>query len=204
MTYIGDSNQIAKNLINVIEDEKDRNQFLSEVLPYVKNENFIEENEARLVFGNVDNCFAKCIQYRDIGNNTKVPYMVVKSGDIGADKSSCMFDIGNITEENLIKRTESLEYEDKLITIPQGYNQEAVFSKVNSLVEKVNEKSKAERKKIKIFCEGHIPIRKIIVSPMQNKERIKEQIEHYCRSKYWLRYVDVELSDIPYVSTLNK
>lgn len=52
----------------------------------------------------------------------------------------------------------------------------------------------------KVWCEGHLPIRSIRVGPSAKKEELKESIEHYCRHTYWLRDVDVDVSEIPYRS----
>ena len=59
-----------------------------------------------------------------------------------------------------------------------------------------------EYKECKIWCEGHLPIRKIIVSSLKGQETVIESIKHYCKQTYWLRSVDVEGSKIPYRSQL--
>lgn len=54
------------------------------------------------------------------------------------------------------------------------------------------------KKILKIWCDGHWPIRKITVGPTNNKEMIAENIKTYCKTKYWLKYVEVDYSPIPY------
>ena len=54
---------------------------------------------------------------------------------------------------------------------------------------------------IKVYCNGQLPIDKIIVSPTYDRERKREEIKRFCMSKYWLNEVDVEVSKIPYVKT---
>lgn len=57
-------------------------------------------------------------------------------------------------------------------------------------------------KNVKIWCEGHLPIRSITVGNMRNREVVYESIKHYCNQHYWLRSVDVRKSNIPFRSTL--
>ena len=200
VNYVGEGNPSMQALIQAIPDKSEMSEKIKDLVPYFKHDKFIEEKESRIVFNNRNNDLAKCIRYRDIGNHTKVPYIVVKSGNVGANKVSCNFDYSELTDSNLKKRSESLKHADKKIMIPQGHDQEAVFSKVCSVIERVNNSVTDKGEKLKIFCEGHVPIRRITIAPMQGKERIKEQIEHFCRSKYWLRYVDIDISSIPYVA----
>lgn len=50
---------------------------------------------------------------------------------------------------------------------------------------------------IKVWCKGHLPIRKIIVGPGEKQKEIKESLEFYRHTVYWLRYIDIEESKIP-------
>lgn len=52
---------------------------------------------------------------------------------------------------------------------------------------------------VDVWFEGHMPIRTITVSPCENQEEVVESIRHYCtHEKYWLKYVKVKGSQIPY------
>lgn len=85
------------------------------------------------------------------------------------------------------------------IVIGSGHDQrqQEVFEKVECAVREVC--TDEEREKTKIWCEGHLPIRIIRVSPCSNQEQVIKAIKHYCKhKKYWLKYVDVEGSSIPY------
>ena len=53
--------------------------------------------------------------------------------------------------------------------------------------------------RLRIRCEGHLPIRQIMVAPTYNRDRLVEKIKRYCWSNYWLRDVDVVASQIPYI-----
>jgi len=66
-------------------------------------------------------------------------------------------------------------------------------------IEKFIEGSMALQHKdtIKIWCKGHLPIRKIIVGPSEKQNETKESLEYYKRTIYWLKYVDIDVSAIP-------
>lgn len=79
----------------------------------------------------------------------------------------------------------------------QDQRQWEVFEKVECVIGEAC--SDEERAKIKIWCDGHLPIRNIRVSPCINQEQVIKSIKHYCKhKKYWLKYVDVIGSSIPY------
>lgn len=56
-----------------------------------------------------------------------------------------------------------------------------------------------ENAHMRIHCEKHLPIRKIMVAPTYDRERTAEKIKRYCWSNYWLRDVDVTYSQIPFI-----
>lgn len=87
---------------------------------------------------------------------------------------------------------------DKSIVITQGYDQEEIFELIDTYVKNENIKD------IKVWCEGHLPIRRVTVSPCENRDYIVENIKNYFKNsnQYWLRYVDVNKSNIPYRSKL--
>lgn len=57
-----------------------------------------------------------------------------------------------------------------------------------------------ERNPVQIICDGHLPIVSITVSPSLEQEHMKEVIERFCQSKYWLQNVKVKCSKIPYIA----
>jgi hypothetical protein len=91
-----------------------------------------------------------------------------------------------------------------VIMISQGEDQRRVFNSLAKVVDTMNN-DLPENEKIKIWCEGHLPIRKIRVGNSRRKQELKEAITHFCKKSeyYWLRYVDVQVSDIPFRSKLN-
>lgn len=49
----------------------------------------------------------------------------------------------------------------------------------------------------KVWCDGHLPIRRIIVGPSKDAEFMKNSIKEYIKTKHWAESIDVELSKIP-------
>ena len=45
---------------------------------------------------------------------------------------------------------------------------------------------------------GRLPIREIIVGPGEKYEEIKESLAYYINTMYWLRYIDIKTSKIPF------
>lgn len=169
-----------------------------DIIPYLKNDKFHEERELRLAFINWDGSLYDCIRFRTLSNGVKTPYMVVKMGNIGENLTRCSFDMKSINK----KYFETLNAKGMgEIWIPEGSNQESIFNEVNEKVQDYNKGKKNNEFYIHIFCEGHLPVKKITISPMNDQQRIKEQVKRYCYSKYWLRNVAVVCSEIPYVAT---
>lgn len=86
-------------------------------------------------------------------------------------------------------------YEEDAIYISDCKEQEKVYECIYGVLHENMGKNAP-----KVWCEGHLPIRSIRVGPSAKKEELKESIEHYCRHTYWLRDVDVKVSEIPYRS----
>lgn len=171
---------------------------MRDIVPYLKNDKFSEEREIRLAFFNWDGSLYDCIRFRTLANGVKVPYMVVRMDNIGKIATRCSFDVGSINSDFFDELNDNGIDE---ILIPEGSNQESIFNEVNKKVQEHNNK-RGDKLQIHIFCQGHLPIKKITISPMHGQQRIKEQVRRYCYSKYWLRNVEVVCSEIPYVTTL--
>lgn len=89
------------------------------------------------------------------------------------------------------------------VIISQGEQQEKVFNTVHHCVqEAINNSARPDEPKVKVWCEGHLPVRSITVGPSSNQGNIVEFVEHYCRHTYWLRDVDISISNIPYRKSL--
>jgi len=198
--------------------EKDviQTQRLRELVPLIKNSGFKEELEARLLFSLDIRQQDVCKRFRSEPNlGYQIPYVVLKYGDMNDNLNVCNsirlgkgIDTG-IFEEikrklaskhgwtddmigkiGMIEDTASIGSMD--IYIGQGSNQKVVFEELRRIVKNTNDKD------IKIWCDGHWPIRHITVGPSFNQDIVRESIEHYIRSKYWLTFVSVESSNTPY------
>ena len=82
------------------------------------------------------------------------------------------------------------------IYIGEGNNQEKIMGCIEDTFQKKGLPIDYDNG-IKIWCRGHLPIRKVIVGPGEKKEKIKESLKHYMGNTYWLRYVEVVDSNIP-------
>lgn len=50
---------------------------------------------------------------------------------------------------------------------------------------------------VKIWCDGHMPIRRIIIGPSRDAELMKASIEEYIKTRYWMKDIKVDISNIP-------
>lgn len=104
---------------------------------------------------------------------------------------------------------------DNSVFISQGNNQKEIFESVYRCVAEFNQRMLKENggakdgesdekcsQQIKVWCEGHLPIRTITVGPSKNQDNIKEAISYYCKHTYWLRDVSVDVSSIPFRKSL--
>jgi len=94
--------------------------------------------------------------------------------------------------------------ENNVVMISEGVNQKEIFVEVAKVVDVLNEQDLYKKNKIKVWCEGHLPIRKIRVGNTRRLDELHEAIKHFCEfgEHYWLRYVDVDPTNIPYRSRL--
>lgn len=187
------SNPLAKQLM---EDEGSLDYSpwkARDIIPYLKDSAFCEESEWRLLFGNHKELLSECVRFRTLRDGVKVPYIVVKAGNLGDIGSGSSF-LPERYDEAALKALD-----DKGITtvrIPLGNDQKKVYYKVESAI---NEYNKKYNRMMRIYCEGHLPIRRIMVAPTYDRKRIAEKIKRYCWSNYWLRQVEVTFSQIPYI-----
>ncbi len=167
------------------------------LLPYFKNAAFYEEGEWRLLFENTTNMFSPCIRFRTLRNGVKVPYLVIKCGKISDNLSQCTFDVTKYDSDKVL-REHKKSYDQ--IEIPQGNNQEAVYYQMKEIIHKHKMISGEPWNKYPhIVCAGHLPVQRIILAPTYNRDRLREEIQRFCSSVYWLQDVEVVCSEIPYI-----
>lgn len=174
---------------------KDREEYKYLISPYIKNSLFYEELESRLAFVNKAEELSKHIRFRNLDNGVKIPYIVVKHGDVKRMAANCRTNPCDYDESRLQEEYDA----HKDIWIDEGRDQEAVFYEILERVKIFISKNEYDENGIKIYCRGHLPIEEIVVAPTADRARVAEQIERFCRSKYWLRNVKVRESVIPYV-----
>lgn len=183
-----------KEIENLIDADGFEDISLEDMLPYLKNGKFSEEKELRMVFSNINGDLSKCIRFRTLTNGVKVPFIVVKSGNMGKMLGNCTMNINKYTDEYLDKCAR----EDKVIWVDEGTNQEKKYYELMKKIDECKNRN-SELRKIKVYCKGHLPIKQIIVAPTYDKNRIAEQVKRFCMSKYWLQNVEVKISEIPYI-----
>lgn len=186
---------LKRGIVDTIK-EKDGTEKISleDVLPYLKNGMFYEEKELRLVFSNIGGSLSKCICFRTLENGVKIPYMIVKSGDIGKMNQTRIPKACSYTDEQ-IKRL--IKDRDE-IWIEECADQENKYYEILNQINKVKSDYNVKGT-VDVFCKGHLPIEEIIVAPTHDRKRIAEQVERFCKSKYWLNNVIVKSSKIPYI-----
>lgn len=200
------------DLIKFFEDPKIQslNISSSDMAPYLKNGYFYEEREFRLVFDNSNGELSKCIRFRKLKDGSRVPFIVVKYGDIIEGRRLLSLTYDKTAVNNLFKQNITNRFRTPII-IPFGKDQEDICIALSRKIKehkkelfkddrKYVELKRCENNPIQIICEGHLPIVSITVSPAPNQEYMKEVIERFCKSKYWLQNVEVKCSKIPYIA----
>lgn len=93
---------------------------------------------------------------------------------------------------------EILINDDWCLKIGVGNNQKEVFNQIDLLVNYQSQKKNENI--IPIFCEGHLPVRSVMISPLDNQDEVYESLRHYFKhgDKFWLKYVNISKSSIPY------
>lgn len=202
---INDVNNIIVSAFHKLVKDYDLSE--SYIIPYLKHSGFVQESEARLAFVNENNCLSDCIKFMDSGDGTMIPYIEVKFGNTDLLRAPCNFveqhdgeTLEEAVERYLIARNSSNIFKNNPkypIIIPQGRDQEEVYNAVEKVLNRLSE-GRAQRNKPKIICQGHLPITKITLAPTEDRAEQKKKMEIFCKSKYWLRNVEIVESTIPY------
>lgn len=212
MFYICNENIDSEVLSTAFSNYSAKDQMYS-LIPYIKHYAFVEEKESRLLFllSEEENLVKNYIFYSDPNQTLyRKPFLEVSYGDkkteqyckdvyILKSQKKVVAVIEKWVEEynleNPIRKLNiryiSEHYEDLGSTtyISEGNNQKEIFLGLDAACSELG---------VKIWCDGHWPIRSIMVGPNLDKDLIKESIDHYCKSKYWLKYVNVVTTDTPY------
>lgn len=191
---------------------EERTGRLLRYIPFIKDDGFLEEEEYRLIFdlevlgeskAHSRSVRSRKMEYLD-SENIKKPYINVEFGRPGQKLAKVTkIRFGADTKQfadKLCDRKElkkiQIEKDEKRkgIYIGEGKNQETIMEIVEKYLETF---IIHEQKEIKIWCDGHLPIREIVVGPGEKQEEMKESLEHFKNTVYWLRYIDIRVSRIP-------
>ncbi|MGF0034520.1 DUF2971 domain-containing protein [Bariatricus sp. SGI.154] len=197
---------------------------LKQLLPYIKHSGFKEEKEVRLVF-TVDELNASYLVDYLEDKGMMRPYIRVEVGNAQKRQAEeCVIECYKVPNEIKKKIKENLEQDILKIKDPDGKEkqikiclkggktkreeknrgyifienckyQEYVFQMVDKYVSSYNIDHK---NKIRIWCGGYLPIRGITVGPSSDAQELCESITHKIKKKYWMKYVEVNISSIPY------
>lgn len=183
------------------------------MIPYIKNNKFSEEAEYRLIFdmnqlaaGEYQRLLSEKYVYLDV-DGVRKPNIRVKFGNqykaqyeenvtiyyVDDEFEDAMKDLKKECKAEkikieLIKKKRKFKLNSKEILISEGKNQERVSISLHKMLADKN---------VKVWCDGHLPIRRIIVGPSKDAELMKKSIEEYIKTKYWARDIEVDISGIP-------
>jgi len=197
----------AQGIIRIIEaklreDSENGNKYsllrVNDFVPYIKHYAFHEEKERRILISNSNGDLSRCVRFRPQENGTKLPYIVIKFGHV-----NILHEKQLRISKTKIKTIYDNRVNPKSIIIPICSNQEEVCQHVRKYI-KDQVIATGNDINIRVFCEGHLPIRSIKIAPMVDQSRVMEQVKIFCQSRYWLRDVEVTMSSIPYVPSINR
>lgn len=205
---------ITKKVADILKAPKERwQQYATSMIPYIKNEYFKEEEECRLIFdmrqliAGEDRLLSEKYVYLDV-DGLKKPNIRVKFGNQYKAQNEEMItlyysdnrltDLLNMFETKLkaekinirlVRDTKLFAMENDEILLSEGKYQEKVCTRLRRLV---------YPRYIKIWCDGHMPIRRIYIGPSKDAELMQASIKEYIKTKYWMKDIRVVISSIPY------
>lgn len=206
--------EITKRINSIMAaSEERRQQYAVSMIPYIKNKKFDEEEEYRLIFdmrqliAGEERLLADKYVYLDV-DGIKKPNIRVKFGNQYQAKNEPAVTIYYTDDKltDLLKKfKEKMKQEKKIklrlinkkrkfpmekgeILLSEGKNQEQICFDLRRYLYSMN---------VKIWCDGHMPIRRIIIGPSKDAELMKASVEEYIKTKYWMKDIEVNISKIP-------
>jgi len=173
---------VFDNIINYSEDPKNKKPFIN--IKFGRNYPTEKDSKSKVA----DDFTVK--QIRILGND--VHYNLWK--DLITQLTT-----KNATYKKLFEQIKLIkeDCEQKCIIIG-----EAIDEKQKEIFQLLDGLNFSNKEKTPIWCEGHLPLRSITISPSINEEQVFNMLNHYCKhGKYWLKYVKINKSTIPYRST---
>lgn len=215
----GRNTQELKRALNTIKKGEAAGISAAKLIPYIKNKKFDEEKEYRLIFDLEDLYNAEQEHMRGGKNvyldveGVKKPNIRVEFGDardslekdtieiyyVDSAYQETLEDFAEaLKRDNIIVMLEFRPYETKLkrneLLLGNGKNQERVMWRLSQTLSVKREIFKG----VRVWCDGHLPLRQIIVAPGKDAELMRKSILQYKNNKYWMKYIDVKVSEIPY------
>ena len=221
--YTGSGDEVDKDIRDKMalvasQPEDSRQQYAVSMIPFIKNKKFDEEQEYRLIFDmnqlvpeNQQHLLQEKYFYQDV-NGVRKPNIRIKFGDQSKaekDVEITLYYANNgwtgilnklqkeLNSENikirLVRRVRRYRMEQNEILVSEGKHQEVVCVRLREMMRQQTPPVQG----YKIWCDGHLPLRRIIIAPSQDAELMKSSVEEYLRTKYWTRDIRVDISVIP-------
>lgn len=214
-----DDDLIIEQQIQKIEAAPDetRRSHIVEMIPYIKNKKFAEEKEYRLIFDMnvlVSESNRSLLQekytYLD-EDGVRKPNIRVKFGDmsereneitrlyyVNSDLDDAMNSLTQELEKDgikieIVKHSKKFKMPENEVLVSNSKYQEEICTKLRM---KLHQRPTGTPE-INVWCDGHLPIRKVTVAPSKDAELMKCSIQEYLKTKYWARDIKVEISKIP-------
>jgi len=188
---------------------------LIKLIPYIKNQKFDEEREYRLVF-DLGDLLSEKKEWIRAEKNIYLDVSGIKKPNIRVEFGNALErleekvkiyyrnDIYKKELEEFLTGEKELSIELEKVDEPalkkneillgNGKKQEKVMRALSAFVQ-TKERTFVNTK---IWCDGHLPMRRIIVGPSKDAELMRKSIVQYKHNKYWMKYIDVIISDIPF------
>ncbi|MCM1191637.1 MAG: DUF2971 domain-containing protein [Butyrivibrio sp.] len=145
-----------------------------------------------------------CHLYESSAPDAEEPFCtgcVLRHWESAYSYQRCRYNYGNEKEEY----TYCLREGASCVVISQGKDQKRIYEIVHKRIQELLKDTnftKGQALEIPVWCEGHLPLRRITVGPCQNQNGMLEAIRHYCKHTYWLQDVEVQASTIPFRKSL--
>lgn len=207
---------IEDKIKTILEKTENQLQRALQIIPYIKNNKFEEEKEYRLIFDmnqlvpeSKQYLLEKKYRYLETAGVRK-PNILVKFKDESAGEheeiriyygDDSLDPVMNKLAEEMkkdkiviepVRDSQKYKMEPGEIIVSDGKYQEQVCTKLRLMIYQNGIKDMK-----KIWCDGHLPIRRIVVGPSQDAELMKNSIKEYLKTKYWTKDIEVEVSKIP-------
>lgn len=214
VTYTNKTRRVDSKIVEKLRNIPDSSmqEYAISMIPYIKDNNFNEEQEYRLIFdmrkliAGKEELLAEKYVYLD-AEGIKKPNIRVRFGNPDRAENTLgtnlyysdpelMGDLEGFRTDlsregialHLVSEQDKFPMKKGEILLSEGKYQEKICNKL---------RYQLGQKEAKIWCDGRMPIRKIFIGPSKDAELMKASIEEYKKTKYWLKDVEVEISKIP-------